>query len=216
MKARRGFTLIELVVVMAIFGLALGFVFYDFRAADRRASLRRSVQQVVERLQEMRTWSVANRQPSSLYWSGSGPVPTRVTTYGARFNVDDPASPIIQYSWAQDTAPGIFLWDQSAQIEPQLPFTSQLKPWDTDIRIKQFRFFQDTPAGVLGAVWRETQVGFPVPQGAPLVKFGANQDGIGLGKYDLFIYFEHQQFPGRCWELIIHSAGDISAREASC
>lgn len=218
MKPRRGYTLIEFIIVMAIFALAIGFVYFDFRRADQRSSLRRTVQQIVERLQEMRTWSVTNKQPSTLYYA-TGPVPTRVATYGARFNtVAPPGTPPkpVQYSWRQDNNPTNFLWERSALIEPQLPFSSSLQPWDIDIYIDQMRIYQDDAGHNLLPATRETQVGFLVPESAPLVKFGDNESGYLFQKADLFIYFGHLQFPGRCWELIIRSAGEITAKESSC
>ncbi len=75
MKRRRGFTLLELVIVMSVFVLALAIIVIDFRGVDEREYLTQAATDIVALGLKAQSWSVANRPDTRIDTAGQPSAP---------------------------------------------------------------------------------------------------------------------------------------------
>lgn len=197
---RHGFTVVELIVVMAIFALTMTFVFFDFRQADERASLRRAALDMVERLQEIRVWAQVNRQPTTFVRVGS----TFVTAYGmqARIGTNE-----IGYGWREDSSQE-FIDQGSSTVANQLWFANRLNG-DPDIVV------HDAWTGAASlAFWGYVSTRFQTGQGTLLNKAGTFNPAVGFeGDFELRYYLRYRNDLSRCREVAVRGSGSISQKE---
>ncbi|MBI3115232.1 MAG: type II secretion system protein [Candidatus Kerfeldbacteria bacterium] len=206
MNTRHGFTLFEFLIVMGIFVLALTFVFFNFRAADRREQLQGLSLAALGMAKEAQSWALGNHYDSTI--DGSDGAGDGIPDLGYALVLGVEANP----AWA----PRI----QAVQAFGATPLVSTAQTLGAevttnDLAVVQVHAQQDDSLHCvdLGAA-NLLSVVFRAPDGRPVLNVNQSSTTLTEGM-STFIYFE-QLTQNLCRRLTVLSSGQASETDAPC
>lgn len=129
-KIPRGFTIIELIVVMSIFAMMAGLVLFRYKDFGEGVNLENTTQEIALQIQKAENDAVAGRYPALINANGiqqTPPLPTWRPSYGVYFTKNSPKQFVSFFDWNDGTSTDLAAYgsgvgrgyfDQSDTINP--------------------------------------------------------------------------------------------------
>lgn len=201
MRQRPGYTLVELITVMAIFMIATGIVVADFRQNNEREYLKGAAVDVVNLLSTMQGWSLGNKNHAACQ-----PPTCRVMMYGIYL---DPGQQPQFYFTTEEEPNELVVIPESIQLPRNVSVMRVRKDQDRATCIPA------PPADHCGEQnVTFIHVGFRIPDGRPAVS-DVSPSGVVSGS--AFIYLQNAKLVQKpCRRVSVLASGLITQDEATC
>lgn len=226
MKRRPGFTLLELVIVMSVFVLALAIIVIDFRGVDEREYLTQAATDIVALGLKAQSWSVANRpdpnivtagQPSapevgySLLFQQGRFCPNETTSCAAAAGSPDPVAcgggicnyvpvKLVGVRQAAGAAQYLDVFLERLSVRPS-------------ISIEQIRIYQNDPGHCLCSPIPPLGVVYQPPK--PTIALILNKNYQAASDAAVFIYLRDTKL-NECRRVTFRLSGQIMQAKAAC